>query len=170
MVWPVLNPDIHAAVIEFTKTKSHRVMAVVGGAIIEEALLRALDHRMRPPSKTGHPSFAMKKLFEPNRPLGGFGPKIDLGYALHIYDVDTLQALGGFASIRNVFAHRLAITSFAANDTKLRTAFAQLKLHTKHTYYPDPFTSDPSQHRIPKAKTNQAVFVTTMKIVLALIM
>jgi hypothetical protein len=57
MVWPVLNPDIHAAVIEFTKTRSHRVMAVVGGAIIEEARLRALDHRMRAPSKQNEPSF-----------------------------------------------------------------------------------------------------------------
>lgn len=170
MVWSVLTPDIEPAIAEILKTKSDRVLAVVGGAMIEETLLRALDYRMRPPPKAGKPSFAMEKLFDTSRPLSGFGPKADLGYALQLYDLDVWATLDAFRIIRNVFAHDLPVTSFATSNKKLRKAFPKLTLHTKHKHYPSPFWDGPSQYRIPKPKTNRAIFLANMKIVLALLM
>ena len=53
-----------------------------------------------------------EKLFDPNGFLGSFAAKIDIGRALQTINADMHHDLKILASIRNRFAHDLAVSSF----------------------------------------------------------
>jgi hypothetical protein len=112
MVWALLNDDLRAGVAELTASDSDRVIALLGGAIVEEQLLQSIHLRLRRSS-------VQQIIFKPTGSLGGFTPKIDLGYLLHMYEKPQRTAFIGIAEIRNVFAHKLTMSSFEAKDNGL---------------------------------------------------
>ena len=88
-------------------------------------------------------------IFDPGRPLGDFSAKIHLGYLLLMYDNDEYSALRSIAEIRNVFAHRLNISSFEAKNEKLAASFGGLKLHEKHKMFLAPFWDGHIESAVP---------------------
>ena len=129
MVWAVINEDIKNAISEFADSPSDRVCAIVGAAIVEEALRRALESRLLVGG-------IRDRFFKPNRATGSFAVKIDLGYLLGMYDDKAFQALEAMAAVRNEFAHRLPIQSF--DDAALQANLVKLTLHTAYQRYPHP--------------------------------
>ena len=90
--------------------KNDRLLAVVGGSLVEGALRGLLKSKMRNENDTD------KRLFGPNAPLSSFSVKIDLAYALKLVDNDTRRNAHYIREIRNVFAHRVAPTSFLTTE------------------------------------------------------
>jgi hypothetical protein len=131
MVWAMLNDDIRIGAKEITDSSSDRVVAIMGAALVEEALRQALSARLRKGS-------TQDKMLKPGGALGEFFAKINLGYLLLMYDTHTQSALIGIAEIRNLFAHKLNISSFDADTRSLIDGFGKLKLHTNYTQYPSP--------------------------------
>lgn len=163
MTWAILNKDIQAGVYEFSESKSDRVSAIMGGAVVEEALLQALSLRLRESS-------VQELMFNPGRPLGDFFAKINLGYLLLMYETDTHSALIGIAEIRNAFAHQLTISSFDSDTKKIIDAFSRLKLHSKYKKYPAPFWGGDSDYLVEECKSKQDIFRINIKILLFLLM
>jgi len=135
MTWAVLPDDKYTrAVIELLTepakpSGSERVMAVVGGALLEEAVDRTLRERL-----IDHPA-VIKNLLEPDRPLGNIAPQIDLLYLLGAFDNRTRGALKGIARVRNFFAHRTD-ASFDSLDKDFTDAMKRLVLYEGRTHYP----------------------------------
>ena len=74
-------------------------------AIIGQSLLEAmLDELLRPRFRRGNQE-VWETLTSESGPLSGFRKKIELGYALNIYDKDIRDALARVGDIRNGFAH-----------------------------------------------------------------
>jgi hypothetical protein len=163
MVWAIHNPDMHKAVIELTKSRSDRIAAVVGAAIVDEALLGVLYSRMK---KSG----VFNLLFDPNRPLGNYAARYNLAYLLGACTDDIRKALEGIGEIRNAFAHNLAVSNFTDPSSKLTQGYAKLDLHTKYKFFLAPFLDGLSNNRIPKVKTRRTIFIVNMQIVLLLLM
>lgn len=135
MVWAILSDDQNAAIKELTESQqSDRIVAVIGGAMLDDSVRRALEQRLRPKDGTTDMN---NKLFRVGGPLGNTGPKIDLGYQLYMLDKPHRNAMHGLSEIRNLFAHNLSM-SFADQGTKMKEASAKLLLHEGITHYPDP--------------------------------
>src|SRR5450759_4522750 len=106
MTWAVFPGDKYMrAVVELLTeaakpSGSERVMAVVGGALLEEATERTLKERLIN-------DLAVKNLLDPERPLGNMAPQIDLLYLLGAFDDKTRKALKSLGSVRNFFAHHI---------------------------------------------------------------
>jgi hypothetical protein len=58
------------------------------------------------------------RLFSYQGPVGNFGSKIDIGFAIGIYDEDTFKDLHTIRKIRNAFAHKIAPGDFGAQQIK----------------------------------------------------
>jgi hypothetical protein len=130
MVWAVLNQAQGLALKELIEgQKSDRIVAVVGGAILDDSLRRALELRLRQDEDMN------EKLFRPNGPLGNLQPKIDLAYQLYMFEKPLRNTLYGLAEIRNLFAHQLNM-HFSSPSKKMKDAIAKLKLHEGITHYP----------------------------------
>jgi hypothetical protein len=71
MVWPILNDGQNNALKEIVKTRSDRVAAILGGAMLEDGLQLSIRARLRESSLTD-------KLFGVSGALGNLGRKIDL--------------------------------------------------------------------------------------------
>jgi hypothetical protein len=85
-----------------------RAGAILGGAIIENALRVALLARFRP-DKNGH-----QALFNGDRaPLSTFAARIGVGYALRVFGPKTLSDLQSIKTVRNAFAHSLMTFDFS---------------------------------------------------------
>jgi hypothetical protein len=78
MVWFQLNQQQKDAVLELERSGSQRIVAVVGGALLDQSLEVALILRMRADEDT------VRKVFKSSGPMGG-GNKVDLGYLLYMY-------------------------------------------------------------------------------------
>jgi hypothetical protein len=127
MVWAIGNPAQNRALSEPIESQSSdRVVAIVGGAILEDSLKQAMIRRLR--SFEGHSADINEKLFRVGGPLGFFMPKIDMGYQLHMFDKPVRNSMYGIAEIRSLFAHQLDMT-FSTDDKKMIDATAKLKLH-----------------------------------------
>jgi len=100
MVWSITSKDEESAILEILETRSPRIVAIVGSAILERRLEQSLRSRLRRGD-------TVNKLFKPTGALGSFAVKIDLGYVLHMYGKDEHAALTGISEIRNLFAHLL---------------------------------------------------------------
>ena len=83
----VSNPEVLTALGEVVKSKSDRVVAVAGGAIVDEMLYRALVYRLHPDKGI------IANYFAPDRPLGAFGNRITLAYLLGMIDKSPLSKL-----------------------------------------------------------------------------
>ena len=72
MVWAILGEEYNKAINEIIASDSDRIIAVVGGAMLDDTLRRTLEERLRDNKDIN------KKLFRATGPLGNLGPKIDL--------------------------------------------------------------------------------------------
>jgi hypothetical protein len=138
MVWAIGSPAQQAAMKELIEHRqSDRVTAVIGGAILEDALKDALINRFR--SSAGHNTNINKKIFRPGGPLGYLNPKIDLAYQLYVFEKPIRNAMYGIADIRNTFAHQLDLT-FDSAEQRMVDAVDKLTLHQGRTHYPNPLS------------------------------
>src|SRR5215469_13400000 len=135
MTWAVFpDENYRRAVVELLTeaakpSGSERIIAVVGGALLEEAVNRTLRERLKDDPEV------VKNLVDPDRSLGNIVPQIDLLYLLGAFDDRTRKALKGLARVRNYFAHRTD-ASFDSLDKESADAVKSLVLHEGKTYYP----------------------------------
>jgi hypothetical protein len=130
MVWALLNQDQNVAISELIDgQKSDRIVAIIGGVLLDDSLRCAIEQRLRFASDMN------EKLFKVGGPLGNTAPKIDLGYQLYMFEKPMRNTMYGLTEIKNLFAHRLDMT-FANKGDKFKQAVAKLALHTERTHYP----------------------------------
>jgi hypothetical protein len=165
MVWAVLNPAQNAALTELMEGQnSDRIVAILGGAMLDDSLRNALELRLRPAKSTND------KLFGIGGPLGNTGPKIDLAYQLYMFEKPMLDAMHGLTEIRNLFAHRLDMTFFDAGK-KFTGAVAKLTLHEGRTHYPNPFRNRlESDHELEPTDSVRGKFFVNLQICLIWLM
>jgi hypothetical protein len=163
MVWSIQNEQQDKAVYEISEAQSPRIVAVVGGALIDQSLRHALEYRMRPDKDT------RRRLFRENGPLGGLQNKIDLGYLLYMYDEQMQAALTGISEIRNLLAHHLDMT-FEGTDERMVKAVKKLTLHEGHTKYPEPILDGNTEYEIENISENRTRFLVNLKFCLILLM
>ena len=112
MVWALLNQAQNVALNELIEgQKSDRIVAIVGGAMLDDSLRHAIEQRLR---------FAKdmnEKLFKVGGPLGNTAPKIDLGYQLYMFEKPMRNTMYGMTEIRNLFAHRLDMRDHFRHQT-----------------------------------------------------
>ena len=128
MVWSIKSKQQLKAVGEIERSGSARIMAVVGGAILDQSLRLALEDRMRPDKDR------RRFLFRSTGPFGGQN-KVILGYLLYMYDKEIHDALDAIYMIRNSFAHNLEM-SFDSKDADFVKAMEKLTLHVGKTSWP----------------------------------
>jgi hypothetical protein len=152
--WSIQNEQQDKAVWEISEAQSPRIVAVVGGALIDQSLRPDKDTR--------------RKLFRENGPLGGLQNKIDLGYLLYVYDEKTQAALTGISEIRNLLAHHLDMT-FEGTDQRMVKAVEKLTLHEGHTKYPSPIWDGDTEYEIENISDNRTRFLVNLKFCLILL-
>jgi hypothetical protein len=140
MVWAILNEDQASALAELTSLEnSDRIVAILGGALLDDSVRRALESRLR--AKDGNTDMN-EKLFRVGGPLGNLQPKIiGLGYQLYMLDKPHRNLMYGLAEIRNLFAHNLSMT-FSDTSEAMKKASAKLTLHDGKKFYPPPIPGD----------------------------
>jgi hypothetical protein len=110
MPWIVISgtdeKEIHEALSELEHA-SPRGAAILGAAFVDENLTRLLKSKLKQDKKL------LDDMFEPSRPLGSFGSKINLAFLMGLYSEEARTELDIIKNIRNKFAHRIA-PSFAS--------------------------------------------------------
>ena len=103
MPWAIFEdkPDTKA-IIELISSKSGRVAAVVGGALLDEHVRETLLERLRD-------SGVAQRLLKIEGPLGNLGPKIDLLYLLHAFDKQTYKTLKGLSGSPAIFLRTICM-------------------------------------------------------------
>lgn len=157
MAWAIFDESHSWAIKEIVDARSERVIAVVGGALLEEAVERTLRERLR------NDPDAVKTLFAPDRPLGNVAPQIDMLYLLSAIDVDTRAALKGLAGVRNFFAHDIAAT-FDSSDKNFAQSLKRLALHNTRSHYPNPRSGVDSDIPIESVDSNKSRFIVNLKL------
>lgn len=158
-MWAFLDNSQRDAVTEMLSSNSDRIIAVLGGAILDNTLRRTLEERLRD-------SGVNEVLFRAGGPLGNTVPKIDLGYLLYAFEKAERNVMYGIAEIRNHFAHHLN----AHFDSKeLDGSFKKLTLHNRAFF---PLAAKKTGKKIPmeKASTKRDVFVVNLKVSLIVLM
>jgi hypothetical protein len=165
MVWAIGNAGQSAALQELIKSQnSDRIVAILGAAVLDDALKGAMESRFR----CGEPGSTdiNQKLFRVTGPLGNLQPKIDVGYQLYMFEKPTRNAMYGIADIRNLFAHRLDM-SFDSPDKAMADAAKKLRLHEGVTHYFNPApASDVTIRTIDPADTVRDKFIVNLKLCL----
>jgi hypothetical protein len=99
------------AILHEMDNSDNRTCAIVAAALIENNLATAISARLRLLDAK-----EQKKLFEDRGVLATFSAKIDIGFALNIYDGLVRHDLDQIRSIRNRFAHYLEVRDFDHPD------------------------------------------------------
>lgn len=161
MTWSISNVGEWWGVNEIDDAKSDRVVAIVGGAMLDDALQRVLEGRLRP--KSGKTDINAK-LPKVGGPLGNLEPKINLAYQLYVVEKPVRNAMWGICAIRNQFAHEVA-ASFVSPGEEIRDALAKLTLHVGRRFWPNPFDgyADGPQP-IGDVTKNCEVFIANLKL------
>jgi len=170
MVWAIGNPAQSTALTELIQSQSSdRVVAIVGGAILEDALREALISRFRSPE--GHRVDLNEKLFRVGGPLGFFMPKVDLAYQLYVFEKSIRNAMYGIGEIRNLFAHQLDM-KFSSPAQKMIDAINKLSAHEGRTHYPLPFggVEKDSEYKLKATETPRDKFFVNLKLCLIWLM
>jgi hypothetical protein len=161
-MWFQLNQQQKDAVLELERSNSERIVAVVGGALLDQSLQVAVELRMRQDKD------ALRKVFKPNGPMGGQN-KVDLGYLLYMYEKDVRDVLTAIFTIRNYFAHNLTM-SFDTDHPEMVKALSLLTLHHQNANYPDPSdTGSMDDAPIGIVESNKDRFIANLKIALILL-
>ena len=163
MTWAIFSDQHLQAISEIFLTGSERVVAIVGGAILDDTLRRTLSERLRDDKTTAN------KLLRVNGPLGNTGPKIDLLYMLGAFDNPMREALLGLTEIRNFFAHNLGAT-FSSKTKEIQRAIKKLTLHNNMTYYPHHVLDGDSDVDIETIQNNKDLFIVNLKLCLIALM
>jgi hypothetical protein len=127
MAWAMFNEAQRAPLLEIINSKSPRVIAILGGAMLDESLRRTIEMRFRPHENTN------KRLFSIGGGLGNLGPKIDLAFQLYMINSSMWKAMKGINDIRNELAHQLD-TSFNSTRPKFVAALKKLTLHERKAF------------------------------------
>jgi hypothetical protein len=98
-----------------------RSEALVRGALIEDALERAIINRMR-----GLDAADKQRLFGPIAPLSSFSAQIAIAYAIKIIGPQTRDDLDCIREIRNAFAHTISRIEFTTPEVAAHCAHLQL--------------------------------------------
>jgi len=162
MAWALFGDQERGVLEMIEHSGSHRVTAIIGGALLDEALTRTVTERLR------NDEDIADKLFKVAGPLGNTVPKIDLLYMLHGIDGDTRKGMYGIAEARNFFAHNLD-ASFES-EKKMAEALRKLTLHEGRTKYPHHLKDMDSEHEIEEIRNNRDKFVVNLKIALIALM
>ena len=108
------RPPRHAELIDHhlifheINNGDNRTAAVVGGSLVENNLALAIMARLRTLS-----AMQQKDLFDnESSPLGTFHRKIEMGFALSLYEEPVRADLHKIRFIRNQFAHHLYVRNF----------------------------------------------------------
>lgn len=117
--------EIERGAFQQVRSDSDRAVGVVAGSIVERRLMDAIRAQMRPDRAT------TKRLFNPDGPLGAFGPKIDLAYMLGMLSDSAATDLRLIKSIRNTFAHSLESSSFQEHEIADRCS--RISIVDRHT-------------------------------------
>jgi hypothetical protein len=164
MVWAIFPGNKNEqAVIELVTAGSERVTAVVGGALLEQAVDRTLRERL-----LNVPEL-VNALLLVDRPLGNMGPKIDLLRLLGAFDERTRKAMKGIARVRNFFAHHLD-ASFRSQNKEFTKAVRLLTLHENRTHYPHHLFGTDSDIPIEPIGSEREQFVVNLKLSLIALM
>ena len=116
-------------IIQTAIFRSDRETAIVAGAHLEELLEAAIKARLVEMPQTGDNAKHVTEaaLFDGYGPLATFYAKIDVGFALGLYQQDARADLHIIRSIRNEFAH--AVESFSFSEKQIESKCK--KLHAK---------------------------------------
>jgi hypothetical protein len=143
---------------------SERVMVIVGGSLLEEAV----DYTLRERFLRNEPGL-VDRLLGPEGALGNMGPKIDLLYLLGDLDKKTRGALKGLAGVRNFFAHHVD-ASFDSLDKDFNEAMSKLTLHEGRAYYPHHLFGPDSKYAIEPIASRRDQFIVNLKLCLIALM
>lgn len=169
MTWAIFPGDKHLrAVIELVSaglqpSGSERIVAVVGGTLLDEAVTHTLRERF-----INDPGM-VDNLFNVDRPLSNLGPKIDVLYLLGAFDHQTRRVLKGLVGVRNFFAHHLD-ASFDSLDKEILKAMSRLTLHENRTHYPHHLYGPDGKHGIEPITNKKIQFVVNLKLGLIVLM
>jgi len=167
MIWPILNPQQNAGLKELIAGQaSDRVIAVIGGAMLDNSLRYALQDRLRP--KSGKTDIN-DKLFRVGGALGNAVPKIDLAYQLYMFEKSARNTMYGISEIRNRFAHNLS-ENFDSSDEKMKEYIEKLSLHLGITCYPMPLGKQEPEYEIEPTNTPRDKFIVNLKLALFILM
>lgn len=164
MTWLALGPQHGKAIEELVHSDSQRIVAVVGGALLDNNLRAAIESRMRPDKDR------RRRLFGPNGPMGTQN-KATLAYLLGMYDENCLKAIEAIYDIRNLFAHNLEMTFNFIGDTRMSDAFSKLTLHQMFTHYPHPFirAAGATSEQLEEITDLKTQFIVNLKLVLVIL-
>jgi hypothetical protein len=81
---------------------SPRAAAILGAVFVDESLATLLKSKLKQDMKL------LGDMFGRSKPLGGFGPKINLGFLMGLYSEVARTELDIIRKIRNEFAHKVA--------------------------------------------------------------
>jgi DNA-binding MltR family transcriptional regulator len=164
MVWAIFPGDEHErAVLELVTGGSERVMAIVGGALLERAVDRTLRERLFDVPEL------VNSLLSINGPLSNMGPKIDLLRLLGAFDERTHEAMKAIARVRNFFAHDLD-ASLESADGKFTKPMQRLTLHENRTHYPHHLFGPDSNVAIEPINSKREQFIVNLKLALIILM
>lgn len=165
MVWPIFGDHQLKlnSINRIMSSPDDLVVAIIGGAMLEEAVERTLIERMRQ-SDTGY-----DRLFEPTKPLSSTSAQIDALYMLWGLEPHVRKSMLELYRVRNFFAHNLAAT-FESKEKRLIKALNGLKLHLNLTHYPDARFGTPTSKPIEPVKTNRDKFIVNLKLCLNYLM
>lgn len=164
MTWAIFRDAHTQAIVEMLQDgATDRIIAVVGGALLDETLRRTVAERLINEEDTAD------KLLKAGGPLGNTEPKIDLLFLMGAIDRPTRNALYGLTHIRNFFAHNLE-ASFDSNDAKYLKDVGVLVLHDGRAVYPHHFIPEDSESRIEEMKNNRDRFIVNLKLCLIALM
>ena len=160
MLWSILGKDQSIALRELLGNQnSDRVIAIVGGAMLDNALRESLKQRLRPAAETD----INECLFRPDGPLASTQSKIHLAYQLYALETIERNAMAAIAQIRDIFVHRLDAT-FDFSEQNMSRAFSNLILHKSSAYYFDPQTMRSSTYKIEEVNSRLDMFTVNLKI------
>jgi len=163
-MWALFPDDTNRkAVLQILNSEHETVVAVIGGALLDEHVTRTLKERLC------DPKFAARVL-KPDGPLGNLKPKIKMLYLLGAIDKITLGTMEGIAEIRNFFAHNLG-SSFDSVKPDYEAAVNSLKLHQRYTNYPHAhFAWEPDTEKLPPIRNRRERFIVNLQLCLILLM
>jgi len=150
-----------------------RTCAVVGAALIEEELEKAIRKRLgeleqlyRDDEDVKNTDYMaeVSKALKVNSFIGSLDPKIKVAYFLGIVGKEGKENLSTIASIRNKFAHLHPVRHF--DDERLRQIFKGLTLHRKR--YRLPLSGFPGQF-VPPLPDNASRKERFMRVVVILL-
>jgi len=129
------------------KSADDPTLAIMGANLVENQLAIAIMSRLRPLSPADY-----NRLFDGEAAaLGRFHAKIQIGYALNLYNKADHDELMSVKTIRNRFAHHLRTKSF--NETVIVKECTKLLHHRQYEWFCE--TLPPRPDDLPPARTNR---------------